>query len=82
LQEVCDQDKTIIASAVAGSWAPGAADWQTIPCDIMHQKLPANCAQNRDPGLPPVRGPSPSPSRAASPCSPLAAPEHQIVGHY
>jgi hypothetical protein len=38
----------------AGSWAPDSAEWQAIPCDIMHQHLPANCAQNRDPGLPPV----------------------------
>eukprot|EP01079_Euglenida_sp_SAG-EU17-18_P001088 gene1088-2645_t len=51
--EVCDQDKALIAASVAGSFPPGAAGWQRLPCDIVHQPLPAGCAQNRDPGLPP-----------------------------
>ena len=51
--EVAAQGKTIMAAAVAGGWARGAPDWQKIPCDMMHQPLPANCAMNVDPGLPP-----------------------------
>lgn len=51
--EVADQDKTIIAAALAQQRAPGAMEWNMLPCDILHQPLPANCSQNRDPGLPP-----------------------------
>jgi hypothetical protein len=51
--EVCDQDKTIITAALAGRFKPNSPEWQRLPCDIMHQPLPANCAPNRDPGLPP-----------------------------
>ena len=50
--EVCAQDKTIITAALAGKGTPGSAGWDTLPCDIMHQDLPANCAQNVEPGLP------------------------------
>ena len=68
--EVCAQDKTIIAAAMAGRWQPGASNWEEIPCDIMHQKLPAKCAQNVDPGLPPGYKPNvppvPSPRSAAA----------------
>lgn len=51
--EVCAQGKTIMAAAVKGAFARAAPAWQRIPCDIMHQELPANCAQNVDPGLAP-----------------------------
>ena len=51
--EVCDQDKAIITAALAGGFKPGADGWDSLPCDILHQALPANCPQNRDPGLPP-----------------------------
>ena len=58
--EVCAQDKTIISSAIAGwrqgPWAPGDPRWETIPCDIIHQPLPANCAQNVEPGADPITG--------------------------
>lgn len=49
--EVCAQDKTIIATAMAGRYQPGDDKWQSIPCDIIHQALPAKCAQNVEPGL-------------------------------
>lgn len=42
--EVCDQDKAIIAAALAGNFAPGATEWESLPCDIVHQALPAHCA--------------------------------------
>jgi len=48
--EVCAQDKTIIAAAMAGRFRPGSSSWQSIPCDILHQPLPANCPQNVEPG--------------------------------
>lgn len=51
--EVAAQDKTIIASAMAARPAPGAPAWESLPCDIMHQPLPANCAADVEPGLPP-----------------------------
>jgi hypothetical protein len=52
--EVAAQGKTIMAHAVAaGGWARGSQSWQHIPCDMLHQPLPANCAPNQDPGLPP-----------------------------
>ena len=58
--EVCAQDKTIISTAIAGwrqgPWAPGDPRWETIPCDIIHQPLPANCAQNVEPGADPITG--------------------------
>lgn len=50
--EVCAQDKVIIASAMAGRFGPGSIHWQVIPCDILHQPLPANCAANVEPGEP------------------------------
>ena len=56
--EVCAQDKTIIAAAIAGKFAPKSPQWDKIPCDIMHQELPANCAQNVEPGLLPGYEPS------------------------
>ena len=41
-----------MAAALAGNFDPGAADWEKIPCDIMHQRVGRdNCAPNRDPGL-------------------------------
>jgi hypothetical protein len=51
--EVCDQDKAIISASLAGHFKPGAAGWDALPCDMLHQALPAHCTQNRDPGLPP-----------------------------
>ena len=50
--EVCAQDKTIIAAALEGRFKPGSTGWDTLPCDIMHQELPANCEQNVEPGMP------------------------------
>lgn len=41
--EVCDQDKAIIKAALAGNFAPGEDGWETLPCDILHQVLPAHC---------------------------------------
>ena len=41
--EVCDQDKAIITAALAGDFKPGAAGWENLPCDILHQALPAHC---------------------------------------
>ena len=38
-----DQGKTIMKHAVAGGWARSDPGWQQIPCDMMHQQLPANC---------------------------------------
>jgi hypothetical protein len=32
--EVCAQDKTIIAHAVAKAMPPASPKWETIPCDI------------------------------------------------
>ena len=50
--EVCAQDKTLISKALAGDLAPGAAGWQTLECDILHQPLPGgSCAANVEPGL-------------------------------
>lgn len=52
--EVCAQDKTIIRTALeAGGFPPGSRFWESIPCDMMHQPLPANCAADAEPGLPP-----------------------------
>ena len=51
--EVCDQDKTLISAALARRLHPADPGWNSLPCDIIHQELPANCAANRDPGLPP-----------------------------
>ena len=31
---------------------PGNPAWQQIPCDVMHQQLPANCDADVEPGLP------------------------------
>jgi hypothetical protein len=56
--EVCAQDKTIIAAALTGKFAPATPGWDAMPCDIMHQALPANCDQNVEPGLPPGQQPS------------------------
>ena len=50
--EVAAQGKTIIAAALHAHPTPGAAGWEQLPCDVMHQRLPANCAPNVDPGLP------------------------------
>eukprot|EP00041_Stephanoeca_diplocostata_P014108 m.253331 g.253331 ORF g.253331 m.253331 type:complete len:425 (+) comp19583_c0_seq1:108-1382(+) len=47
--EVCAQDKTIMRTALHGDYFPGSSDWQRIPCDILHQPLPANCPQNIEP---------------------------------
>eukprot|EP00756_Hemistasia_phaeocysticola_P051496 Hpha_TRINITY_DN26673_c0_g1::TRINITY_DN26673_c0_g1_i1::g.86127::m.86127 len=51
--EVAAQDKTVIHNAVQHMLhtPPASPDWERIPCDVMHQALPANCAQNVDPGL-------------------------------
>ena len=51
--EIAAQDRTIVANALRLSPAPGAAAWEQLPCDIMHQPLPANCAPNVEPGMPP-----------------------------
>jgi hypothetical protein len=58
--EVCAQDKTIITAALAGKLAPASPGWESLPCDIMHQELPANCAQNVEPGLKPGTPKTPS----------------------
>jgi len=50
--EVCAQDKTIIAAALEGRFEPGSKGWDELPCDMMHQRLPAGCEQNVEPGLP------------------------------
>lgn len=52
--EVCAQDKTIITAAMSGVYPPGDDHWQSLPCDMLHQPLPANCAQNVEPGAPPA----------------------------
>jgi len=54
--EVCAQDKTIIKNSMAGRFSPQSSKWNSIPCDILHQKLPANCSQNVEPGKPFDRG--------------------------
>merc|ERR1712129_460312 len=48
--EVCAQDKTLIAAVMKGRFAPGSPKWQSIPCDIIHQLLPAHCEPNVEPG--------------------------------
>ena len=60
--EVCAQDKTLITAALRANLAPGAAGWQRLPCDIIHQPLPANCAADVEPGLPGYEGTRPPPS--------------------
>ena len=61
--EVCPQDKTLIAAALRAKLAAGSPGWDELPCDMMHQPLPANCAQDTEPGLepgpPPPMGPTP-----------------------
>ena len=50
--EVSAQDKTIIAAAMAGSFAPGSPQWDNLECDILHQAAPGGkCAANVEPGL-------------------------------
>mmetsp|Transcript_29982 Transcript_29982/g.89712 ORF Transcript_29982/g.89712 Transcript_29982/m.89712 type:complete len:450 (-) Transcript_29982:193-1542(-) len=51
--EVAAQDKAIIRHALAAELAPGDPGWSSIPCDILHQPLPANCAPDVEDGLPP-----------------------------
>ena len=51
--EVCAQDKTLITAALKGKFPPKSPSWEKLPCDIMHQPLPANCEQNVEPGLAP-----------------------------
>jgi hypothetical protein len=60
--EVCAQDKAIIAAALAGSFPPADPQWDTIPCDIIHQPVaqPGRCAQNVEPGGKPKPDPEPS----------------------
>merc|ERR1712129_90684 len=48
--EVCTQDKTIIKAAMDGRYRAGGNKWQSMPCDILHQPLPANCAPDVEPG--------------------------------
>eukprot|EP00935_MAST-01C_sp_MAST-1C-sp1_P000801 g801.t1 len=53
--EVCAQDKTIIAAAMAGAFAPGGSRWEQLPCDIIHGPVdqPGRCAPDIEPGFPP-----------------------------
>jgi hypothetical protein len=52
--QVSAQDKTIIATAMAGSYAPGSLSWDHLECDILHQKPPGGkCAANVEPGTTP-----------------------------
>lgn len=49
--EVSEQDKTIIASALAGSLAPNDPGWDRLSCDILHQPAPGGaCAPDWEPG--------------------------------
>jgi len=49
--EVCAQDKTIIATVMAaGGFPPSSPRWDEVPCDMLHQELPANCPANVEPG--------------------------------
>lgn len=48
--EVCAQDKAILASAMAGRFPPSSQQWESMPCDILHQPLPAHCPANVEPG--------------------------------
>ena len=49
--EVCAQDKTIIAAALAGRFPPASGQWQQLECDILHQPAPGGtCAPNWEPG--------------------------------
>ena len=50
--EVDAQSKTVIRNAMKMLKTPPADPaWQAIPCDVMHQVLPAKCEQDVEPGL-------------------------------
>ena len=34
--EVCPQDKHLITAALVGPFRPGSAQWEQLPCDILH----------------------------------------------
>ena len=75
--EVCAQDKTVIAAALAGMFKPASPSWDQIPCDIMHQAPPAgNCAQNVEPGLPPGYEP-----KIPSDPEPQTEPGYVLLGY-
>lgn len=50
--EVDAQSKTLIRNAMQLLRTPaGSLAWDQLPCDVMHQALPANCEPNVEPGL-------------------------------
>merc|ERR1712083_1289978 len=42
-----------MGAALAGDYSPGQPKWQSLPCDIIHQALPAHCPADVEPGYPP-----------------------------